>query len=409
MSFYDNRHYDLTLALLPFALVGLIFQPFIFVTLTGIILAANRGGVWPAGGVYIISLSAYLGLVATTKYPESDLANYLDSFELAISFSYAEFLYIHPKEPIFYSYVYLLGNVGELTGGHFVFITVAGSYFLILSSVLRVSRSLDLGASYAIVPILMAAWWGLMFSNAPHLMRQFVAASLVLIAWSFAAERPKLKYLILAAASFCHTSAAVFILLDVVQSFVRNSRRPGLWPTVVFSLLVLALARVGAEILHALASSLGLSFLTYGLARLGAAQFFELPPLGAGPIAATIAIGLCSALLYPHPRFVSGTKPESTSRILAATVFLAVIVIISHLLGYSEISVRFLVYIYVFSPIALVAFLRRLAPSKPVIPVFLAVILPFHFVYQLNSGVWAYAPTDTLMLAPSWEIFGNVP
>lgn len=87
----------------------------------------------------ILSLSFFLGLLNTTKVPESDMLNYLSWFDLASTMSSYDYIWMHGKEPAYHAIVYLLYLVFPGSQDAFIMGITAIGYFLVLYSLLRLA------------------------------------------------------------------------------------------------------------------------------------------------------------------------------------------------------------------------------------------------------------------------------
>lgn len=81
---------------------------------------------------FIVTISIFLGLINTTKVPQSDMINYLAWFEMARWLDFREYIFMLGKEPIYHAFVYLIHYVFGGSKNWFIISVTSLGYILIL-------------------------------------------------------------------------------------------------------------------------------------------------------------------------------------------------------------------------------------------------------------------------------------
>ena len=176
--------------------------------------------------IYVLAflVSLYLGLVNITKTPESDLLNYIQAFHDSQLLGLSDFLVIHSREPLYYISVFILGNSGFISETGFVFMSTFFPYYIFLSAIIKLSASVCLRNRSIIIIMISLAFFPQLFSLSAHLMRQFLAAAIMVYVLSEFIIFGEKKYLVGIVAFLNHFSVGVFFLLQALASFVPRAR-----------------------------------------------------------------------------------------------------------------------------------------------------------------------------------------
>lgn len=189
----------------------LIINPFISLCLVFFIGILNRKRDWSLMLIVIVSL--YLGLLNTTKVLESDLLAYNQMYFDAINYSFFDYISIINREYIYYSFAYLTYYLTNGSWEVFIFLTTFISYYLILKSNLIVLKKIKTKKSVILLSILCIAFFYIIFSHSAHLLRNFIAASLVLFFLVNLFFLNKNYWIVLIVSILIHSSSLVFLIV----------------------------------------------------------------------------------------------------------------------------------------------------------------------------------------------------
>lgn len=344
--------------------------------------------------------ACYLGLINATKLPESDYAIYLEWYSNAKELSLPGFLAINAREPLFYIYLHTIANLSYSSEKLFVFISTVISYLVFTFGVIRASIGIGL-QNRVIVAILVALlFFAPLFSLSAHLMRQFIAASLVILFFSEILSSDKKHWWILIAAILMHYSAIIFLPLAMIRKINRTSSVISLF--IYLSLLPLIyLAAKSAAHLFSEMPVIGFVF-----DRIAAEEGHDLGHLNFASIFFVMAaIVLSGWNLIASRRTVNATISDSGWRINAAIIILGLIVLVANLQdGTTEIAKRFFFYLYFFMGLSIPMFVALRRKSVMFLFPVIMLLLPYFF-FNLQFGVWQYAPLPDLLFAPAWELW----
>ncbi|MEC9227755.1 MAG: EpsG family protein, partial [Verrucomicrobiota bacterium] len=300
------------------------------------------------------------------------------------------FLAIHGKDPIYYAFVYLLSNSGFVNASGYVFTSVFVSYFLILGSTVRAARLLGICADKIFLAILILLYFDPLFSNSAHLLRQFLAGAVVLFALSRSTQDSKETWLLTIAASLIHSSATVFILVLLVRRFLGGRKLRNTILRLCCVIVALFMLRFAPGPITMVSSALGLDFISYAISRLSQESFFELQPLSAGSLVYVIILAAAS-FLSTFRLSAEKAHLSSPDRFTEPTLLISMTIIFSHFIGFDEISVRYLIYLYILSGVIMAIFLSRFCGPVMLVSMALSPCIPIIFILELNTGAWTYA------------------
>lgn len=159
-------------------------------------------------------LGLCIGFINTLKVPESDLLNYIDYFNLSANYNFFDYIILQNKAYVYFSlnYIsyYLLGGNFNI----FIILYTGISYFFIFSAIRLLDKKLKLGYHSYLLAIIITVFFPNIFSISAHLMRQFLAISIIIffiIKNIFDGDKKSVIYFFIA--SLIHSSSLFFIIL----------------------------------------------------------------------------------------------------------------------------------------------------------------------------------------------------
>jgi len=384
-----------------FFLLLFFVQPFLTFSFLVVVSLIER--VKSPGFIYMIAFfgSCYLGLVNVTKFPDGDLVKYLEWYASAQEFSLPAFLAIFSREPAYYIYLHTIANLPFASERFFVFASTVVGYLIFMFAVIRASLSLRLSVRVVVCIAVALMFFAPLFSLSAHLMRQFIAASLVILFFSESLLLGRRYWWMLIVAILVHYSAILFLLLAMMKKPDRASSGIGVFS--YFSVL---------PILYFLSNSTAslfadmpvLGFVFSRVAAEGGAELEHLSHVAIFFAVAMITLSITNLKASPC-RMGSMSLFNHGWRINTTAIILGVIVLVSNLLeGATEIATRFYFYMYFLLGLVLPIFFsihRRLA--KLIFPS-LGLLFAFFF-YNSQFGAWRYASLNELLFLPAWELW----
>lgn len=343
------------------------------------------------GLLTVFVLSFFLGLINMTKYIESDMENYLIQFDLAKESGFFSYLLLVGKEFAFYSYMYFLSSCIKLDFASFTLINTFISYFCLLYSVVLIYKKLSLKVVDVVVALVSISFFFELFSLSAHLMRQFLAMSVLLLGLVYFILYNRKMHLLILCAGFIHSSAFLFLPL----LFFPPIRKPFSVKSIIltfFAVFILAYAVV------LLAGNLEF---VYIFQRIGANDFNSESHLEIVTIVFTLLF-LISILLLMKRYIMLPRSAFWFNVFMFLPVFILGFSFIQETLSYRY---GFYVYAYffVFFPILInrkgVGFLSVFMRSVWV------VLLLFRFGYKLENGTFEFDSLNNIMFNTCFYFF----
>jgi hypothetical protein len=159
--------------------------------------------------IFITCLS--LGLINYTKFPESDLASYLVTFERLSYYPVYEFYLVRPLDPLFY---FVSSILYRLVDGHlpaFSLFWTSAIYYIAAISLLNFGRIIKLNRSWTLAAVFLLIVINYNFPLSAHLVRQYMAMSFLIYAFTCSLEGRYSSYLFFLLASLSHFSVIIFL------------------------------------------------------------------------------------------------------------------------------------------------------------------------------------------------------
>jgi hypothetical protein len=349
--------------------------------------------------VYLIAFmgSCYLGLINTTKLPDSDLLNYLDWYRVAQNLHLVDYLTINPREPLYFISLYGIANLPFSSPQLFIFFSTLVSYFIFLIAIIRTSIHLGLREKLIIGLIILFLFFAPLFSLSAHLMRQFLAGTIIVLFFSEYIISGKRKWLILLSAVLVHYSSIIFIPIVFLKKIRMFSSSISLVLCISALALMYFISKGTAHLFN------NIPVLGFVLDRISAEDGAE---LGALSLQAILMALISAFISFLNIRCIR--RPYASHELWVINLSVIAIVVIALFANIqtqlSEIALRFFFYIYFLLGLSLPIYMASRKSSARFLPVILLIEILF-FAYKLQFGEWVYAPLNILLFAPSWLLW----
>ena len=340
-----------------------------------------------------VLISLYFGLINTTKIPKSDLEIYQETFYSAGEYSFWEYIFLMGKEPAFMVLNYLLY---KLTNGSFFFymlIFTFLSYELIILGVYKYLSKLQKDSLTILFGIVFATFFYQQFQSSAHLMRQFLAGSVLAFYLVYKFIYNKDLWYMLVLSVFIHSSALFFIPLVYINGL---SKPISAKLFVTFGISILLISVLMAFILQAMVSlTAGIPFVNYIFFRLGNSNFGDASATSLGIIPIAVLCLLVGLTLYNVYLRKNNTTPGNFHFL---NIFLCLALFLFATLHIPLLSQRFFFFVYFFLPFIITLMPTNLYTQRIKISAIFFLILLFFF--ELNSSVWTYDSLKELLFKP---------
>jgi hypothetical protein len=245
MSSLTNKNYAHDMGMLFFLIVAAIFFPWLAVVSIGILARCTLSRKIGAPAL-AIALVGFLIFFNATKRVDGDWYNYTQDYLSTVDISYYDLddvgISIKTNEPVYKFFVYLLAN---LSGGNiFVYIAVITFviYYVYLLALERLAKHYHLDGWSATACILFAVLAGITFTQSLHLVRQYMAGSILFLYFVFILEaRYKHALVLFLLGAMIHNSFVLPAGLIAACAYLWNRR----WVQEHYFTVVFLLGAVG--------------------------------------------------------------------------------------------------------------------------------------------------------------------
>ncbi|RIV34995.1 hypothetical protein D2V08_06420 [Flagellimonas lutimaris] len=344
----------------------------------------------------VILISTFLGFLNTTKKYESDLLTYFNEFQLAADLSFFEYLSSFGKDPIFYGAMYFFHWVGNFQ--IFIFFFTFLSYYFFLKAI-RLFYQKTANDKEVFFAILFATLFFEIFSLSAHLVRQFLAFSILLyyLVNKVILEKNKWGYLIVAV--FTHTTMLFFLPLIFFPAVGKkiNIQR-GLAIIIVLAIVIRTYQDLAIWYLQTTSSSNILTYLMERLSQKSISDGIDVPKVLIGFNILVLVLALLMNYVI---------KKKDLYHFNNCIIFVTLLVLLtaeSHPL----LSYRYGYLAYTFSAFLVPFFTSRKFVGSMIsiiIKSLVTLVLLVNFVVKLENGVWEYIPMDKLIFKTTLNYF----
>lgn len=380
-----------------FIIIGLVFfiSPLLGVVVCFSLLVVNKFKTNSINIIIYFYLSLFLGLINTLKIPESDLEYYIELFNNCKNQSFVDYVISFGREPLFMVFNYI---VYKLTFGSietYLIIFTVFCYFLVFFSIGLIHNKIKLSHGMYILAIGCTFLFPNMFTLSVHLMRQFMAASLILFLLVSNVFYGKKYILVLVSAILIHTTSIIFLILYIPFFKTQIKQYLVMFWMFIFACFVFVFYNYSDLLLSVFQ---GIPVLSYLFSRINKVEEGW----------TTDNLGIINFLLQFFIVFVfyiinskKLIKGLNFQKIYIISFVLLIFIAINY--NNTEIALRFSFYMYFLFPISLY-FLRGafVLNSKSVVfePLFVILVLfifVIWFIFKLQNGIWEYINLESLI------------
>lgn len=346
---------------------------------------------------FYLFLSVFLGLINSTKLPETDLYTYNELFDQVPQFPFFEYLFIMGKEPFFS----LLNYIGfYLTAGNFK-VYICGitiiSYMFIYLAVDRYFVYKKNEKTALLFAILFITVFSEFFMLSGHLVRQFLAACMAFNFFINYIYHDKKQWWLLVLSILTHSTVLFFLLLLFIPTLRQKINFKNLVIVsiigITFSLSLFTLSKF----LYQLTANIPL--LGYVFSRTTEAITRDDGGIGLAPMLLMIIMGMIS--LYS----IYMVKKTDKKDIYFSNIYLVLVCFIFATISQPLLSLRFLFYTYFFVPFILVKLFSFKYPYLVVIQTVVILIMTLRFFVEIETGIWNYRDLSSILVSSIFNYF----
>jgi hypothetical protein len=174
---------------------------------------------------YLFLIAVSLGLVNFTRYPESDLHTYYETFNALRDVSIYNFSQVVLLDPAFYFLSTILSHLVDGYGPYFSLFWTTIIYYIAFIAILSISKELNLSIKWTVGILSFTAFVGYNFMLTSHLVRQYVAMSFLILSFILLIRERKNVYLFFIISFLMHHSAIIFfpIIYIIKNNYIKNN------------------------------------------------------------------------------------------------------------------------------------------------------------------------------------------
>lgn len=395
----NNKVYIIFLLLTFF-----FFFPFLGIILSTFFLIGERGTCTNKEkrqhiSLFIIMCSLMLGLINITKVPENDLVWYMDHFHEAKNTNLLYFMRESLttwtssswKEPIYSLLVWIINRLSGDDGAFFkCFITIL-NYLFLNASIYLFAKRFGFPSRFVIFGIVTMCFIPYIFTMSMHLIRQFLANSILMFVAIQRCFYDKKNYWLMLLGALIHSTSILFFPILLIPAYDKHPKDTKFW---YFSLIIILLAY------QIIARVLGLfvgtdSVMSYAIQRASRDTTYEFGGTMAFPKILMVILCMIYALYISFNSIyknVAGIK-----RFMNIIIFLCLFILVN--VQQQELSIRFFFFLFPFVPFYIMLTMGTQKLSLGTIRLCCIALFLFFAIY-LYIGTWSYELPNNIFVSP---------
>ena len=339
--------------------------------------------------VILFSISI-LSFINTTKFPETDLAVYIEWHEKAVTMNFLNYVISHSKEYIYFIFDFIVSNLTNANEYFYKFFYTILIYFFFLRGTLRFGKYLNLEPAAIYCCLVIIAFFPALFAMSAHLVRQILGVGLAVYIFSVIIRKNQGLLLLLLIPAFIHSSIFVLIFcLVFVYSLYKLYNLKG---NKFYNLIVVTLLIVGFYFIKRIDE------LPYAFNRV--AEFTDVDlnfiEQKVGFTEMIIASMPIFCLIFLHN---NSTHPINDLNFLKKFCYAGVVMFIIALIvnyrfkNFAQVGTRIILIEYVFMPLFLGLFFKSIRKHRVLykfIILFTPLFMIIYFILLLYNSPWTY-------------------
>ena len=375
-------------------LILFCFSPLIAL-ITSVLIALKYHKNYNYGLLSCFFMSLFLGSINSLKIPESDLINYFNFFKSASDFSLIQYILFSGKAYFFNLINYVLYYITSGSFSAYIIILTIISYFVLFLSIFKIHFSLGYGKTSLLLSVGVAALFPTLFSLSAHLLRQFLASSLIVYFLICHFFYDKKKWWLIISAGLIHISA-FFFMIFMIPFFKRALTIKNTIRILMISCIIILFTFYLSEKLLDVLSSIPL--ISYAIDRITITdKYVSFNKLG---LLNFLFLGFNVLATYLGSLSKNYSKKNRVRSLFLVNLFLLLFIILNF--NNTEIALRFSFYGYFMFPFSfyfLSGFLIKNHYNKTSLLVTLFILFGFMllFIDNIFNGSWTYQNVEKIL------------
>lgn len=328
----------------------------------------------------------FISLYNATKIPENDLAWYVEFYLMADNYNLINYLgqLTDGKEPLYQMLVYTLHLIGGNNTHFFVFSISLISYTFLLKALLIWKKDLDISETNFMLAVSTLCFFPWTFALSVHIIRQFLALSIMLWAFfSYFSKHKKIYWLFAFCTIYIHSSVIILFPLLFIKKIAQPIKIKYLYVLIGIFVLFSSINQLGTIALSYVRNSATLVHIAQKAAD--GTHFETTLPLS------QLLFSIALVILGFVAVYIKNKKLKEQNIIplfLNTSLIILCFILVSS--NYSEIQLRYNFYFWSFFPFFILVYTLSTKINK--LFIFSGIILLFFAwnIYNIYLSQWEY-------------------
>lgn len=361
---------------------------------------------WSSMRGLALLLSLFLGMINTTKEAYGDFLAYQEIYTEALNASYLDYLILNAKEPIYYTFSWIICRLTQANWPVFVTFFTTVSYMAMYEAVLLMAKRIGCSKLHVMAVLVFSSFFFQTFAMNGNMLRQSISQSFALLFLAHLYFTGHYRWIYAILSLGIHTASLPIIGLGIIP-FVRRPLTPKRLLLLCASVLVLAVLFMS---MSGILSKV--MFIGYIFVRLDAtsqltgtdswqttvgfnAQFY---------ILSFLLLAMIGYIYYTYYHRSELDGKQHPLGIIAMTNIVLILIILLFVCNFAEayyLCVRYQFFVYTFQTALLLLFLHTLKGRAVYMTELAVCLLMFpYFCYYYSNGTFKYAPLTDILITP---------
>ncbi len=390
---------------MPLVYILFYFNPLVgIISLLWIMLRRIDRVSWSALRGLALLLALYLALINTTKEAYGDFLAYQEIYTEALKLSYFKYLMLYAKEPIYYTFSWLICRLTHGSWPVFVTFFTTVSYIAMYEAVIVIARRINCSKLHVITVLVFTSFFFQTFAMHGNMLRQAISQSfaLLFLAHLYFTGRYRWLYAILAIG--VHTASIPVVGLGIIP-FLRRPLTPKRLILLCASVLILAMLFTSMSGILSKVVFIGYIFMRLdNTSQLTGVDSWQ-TEVGFNVqfyILCALLLAMAGYVYYTHKTMKDDSEqPQGVVGIVNITLILIIFLFGCNFSGAYYLCVRYQFFVYTFQTTLLLLFLHNLKGKAVYLAELAVCLLIFpYFCYYYSNGTFRYAPLIDILITP---------
>lgn len=344
----------------------------------------------------------FVSLYNATKIPENDLDWYVDYYLAADKMSFNNYLTMLDggKERLYQVLVYGIHFIGGQNFHIYIFLISLISYICLLRTLYIMKEQLKLSNGAFVGAIGFLCFFPYTFTMSVHIVRQFLASSLIiwlLYEYNYGIQK---KYILFFAAAtiFIHSSAIFILPFSLIKQITKPISKKNIWIYIIVIMGILSISYIGGQILAISTSDSAASYIAGKMAN--GTTYETTLPLYQLAFSVFLVIGGYVSIYYHGKKM----KTNGASLLILHISTILLIFILANTEN-PEIQLRCNFFFWTYASLFVSIFLASYNIQLKKNILFFLMLFLFWNIYNTSLSQWTYTCSSDYYLYPIFMYF----